>query len=312
MSLKKIKTSFIKLLMPLFYKFFSFFNANSRAINFLIEKKNKKNDCYNFENNIEQLLQNQKMIALDAGSQGGFNSDNFFLNRYNKFFKQILVDPIKNSDKDEKDKIYINKGLWSSKIKKKLYVLGKRPGSSSMYMPDKDAIKIYGFKDSEVNLFDVTSTEIIECDTIESNLKNLKIENIDYLKIDTQGAELEILKGLGNYKPLLIKCEIQIFPMYKEVPGWTELLDYLNILNYIIIDWKQIGSSITRTPVEMDMVFIPNFRNSDGKNKILNNQNKFISLMLMSGQIELLKKISELLGLGNKDIYMNLTDRYFN
>ena len=312
MSLKKIKTSFIKLLLPFFYKFFSFFNANSRAINFLIEKKNKKNDYYNFENNIKQLLQNQKMIALDAGSQGGFNSDNFFLNRYNKFFKQILVDPIKNSDKDEGDKIFINKGLWSSKIKKKLYILGKRPGSSSMYVPNKDSIKIYGFKDNEANLFDVTSTEIIECDTIESNLKNLKIENIDYLKIDTQGAELEILKGLGNYKPLLIKCETQIFPMYKEVPGWTELLDYLNILNYIIIDWKQIGSSITRTPVEMDMVFIPNFRNSDGKNKILNNQNKFISLMLMSGQIELLKKISELLGLGNKDIYMNLTDRYFN
>ena len=312
MSLKKIKTSFIKLLMPLFYKFFSFFNANSRAINFLIEKKNKKNNFYNFENNIEHLLQNQKMIALDAGSQGGFNSDNFFLKRYNKFFKQILVDPFKSFYKEEEDNIYINKGLWSSKIKKELYVLGKRPGSSSMYMPDKDAIKIYGFKDSEVNLFDVTSTEIIECDTIESNLKNLKIENIDYLKIDTQGAELEILKGLGNYKPLLIKCETQIFPMYKEVPEWTELLNYLNILNYIIIDWKQIGSSITRTPVEMDMVFIPNFRNSDGKNKILNNQNKFISLMLMSGQIELLKKISELLGLGNKDIYMNLTDRYFN
>ena len=37
-------------------------------------------------------------------------------------------------------------------------------------------------------LFDVTSTEIIECDTIESNLKNLKIENIDYLKIDTYGS----------------------------------------------------------------------------------------------------------------------------
>ena len=110
-------------------------------------------------------------------------------------------------------------------------------------------------KTARRGLFDVTSTEIIECDTIESNLKNLKIENIDYLKIDTQGAELEILKGLGNYKPLLIKCETQIFPMYKEVPGWTELLDYLNILNYIIIDWKQIGSSITRTPVEMDMVF---------------------------------------------------------
>ena len=66
------------------------------------------------------------------------------------------------------------------------------------------------------------------CDTISSNLKSINIQNLDYLKIDTQGAELEILKGLGDYRPLLIKCEIQIFPMYKNIPSWTELLNYLS------------------------------------------------------------------------------------
>ena len=99
-----------------------------------------------------------------------------------------------------------------------------------MYKPNKESIKIYGFKNKDISIFDVTSTEIIECDTIENSLNDCKIENIDYLKIDTQGAELEILKGLGKFQPLLIKCEVQIYPMYKDVPKWTDLLSYLSEL----------------------------------------------------------------------------------
>ena len=91
-----------------------------------------------------------------------------------------------------------------------------------MYKPNKDQLKCMDLKIKILKLFDVTSTQQIECDTIENNLNDCKIENIDYLKVDTQGAELEILKGLGKYKPLLIKCEVQIYPMYKDVPEWTE------------------------------------------------------------------------------------------
>ena len=132
------------------------------------------------------------------------------------------------------------------------------------------------------------------------------------MKVDTQGAELEILKGLGKYKPLLIKCEVQIYPMYKDVPEWTDLLQYLSKLNYMISDWRQIGSSCTRSPVEMDMIFIPNFNTEEGKKLIFDNQDKFISLMLMSVQIELLKRISEILQLGHENFYIKLMDRYYN
>ena len=308
---KKIKISIIKFLLPFFYKFFLILKANTRVINFLIEKKIRENDYYSFEKNIENFLQNKKMVAVDVGSQGGFNSDNFFPNKYNKFFKPILFDPIKDKNLQQ-NVTFINKGLWSSKKNKTLYILNKRPGSSSMYKPNPESIKMYGFKNKDISIFDVTSTETIECDTIENSLNDCKIENIDYLKIDTQGAELEILKGLGKFQPLLIKCEVQIYPMYKDVPKWTDLLSYLSELNYVVSDWKQIGSSNTRTPVEMDMIFLPNFNNDDGKKLILNNEKKFISLMLISGQIELLKRISELLNLKYQDFYMQLTDRYFN
>ena len=78
MPLKKIKTSITKLILPLLFRIFQFLKTNSRVINFLTEKRYNANDVYNFEENINNLLQNKKLIALDAGSQGGFNSDAFF------------------------------------------------------------------------------------------------------------------------------------------------------------------------------------------------------------------------------------------
>jgi len=312
MFLGKIRISITKLILPFLHKILQLLKANTRTVNFLNDKKINANNVYNFQINIEALLKNKKLIGLDVGAQGGFNSDKFFPEKYNKYFESILVDPLKNSLKDGQSKHIINKGLWSSKGIKKLYVLNKRPQSSSMYEPDKKSLTIYDFKEKDFHLFDVSKTEMVECDTLSSSLKELNINTLDYLKIDTQGAELEILRGLENYRPLMIKCEVQIFPMYRKEPGWTEVTDLLYKLGYMVSDWKKIGSHATRTPVEMDMVFIPNFLIDSGKKLILEKEKEFISLMLISGQIKLLKKVSKILNLGHSELYMKTEDRYFN
>ena len=312
MFLRKIRISTAKLILPFLYKILQLLKANTRTVNFLNDKKINANNAYNFQKNIEALLKNKKLIGLDVGAQGGFNSDKFFPEKYNKYFESILVDPLKNSLKSEESKHTINKGLWSSKGIRKFYILNKRPQSSSMYEPDKKSLTIYDFKEKDLHLFDVSKTEMVECDTLSSSLKELSINALDYLKIDTQGAELEILKGLENYRPLMIKCEIQIFPMYKQEPNWTEVTDLLYKLGYMVSDWKKIGSHATRTPVEMDMIFIPNFLIDSGRKIILKKEKEFISLMLISGQIKLLKKISKILNLGHSEFYMKTEDRYFN
>ena len=78
MSISKIKISITKLILPVLFKIFVFLQANSRVINYLNEKRQKSNDIYNFEENIKKLIGQKKLIALDVGSKGGFNSDFFF------------------------------------------------------------------------------------------------------------------------------------------------------------------------------------------------------------------------------------------
>ena len=80
----------------------------------------------------------------------------------------------------------------------------------------------------------------------------------------------------------------------------------------MISDWKEIGSHATKAPVEIDMVFIPNFLSESGKELILKRKKEFICLMLISGQIRLLKRISKILNLEHSKFYMNIEDKYFN
>ena len=127
MFLKKIRISVTKIILPFFHKILELLKANTRTVNFLNDKKINANNAYNFQKNIESLLKNKKLIGLDVGAQGGFNSDKFFPEKYNKYFESILVDPFKNSLRDKESKHAINKGLWSSKGVRKLYVLNKRP-----------------------------------------------------------------------------------------------------------------------------------------------------------------------------------------
>ena len=308
----KIFRSLIKIILPIIFKILIRFKSNRRVINFLNDKSYFSNHSHNFSSVIKDILKNDKILAMDVGAQGGFNSDFFFPKRYNIFFDKILVEPIKSeADKLSNNKYIINKGLWSKKEKKTLFVLGNRPGSSSMYEPQKKNFDLHNIKEKDYEKFNITNKQEVECDTLNNLLDGLKIKNLDYLKIDTQGSELEILKGIGNYRPLLIRLEAHIFSMYKDVPSWDKLLNYLYEMNYVLIDWKGIGSHSTRIAAEMDMIFIPNFNNSKGKNLLLSSKSKFKSLMLIFGQINLLKIIMKKLNIENQEIE-KFEDLYFN
>ena len=311
-KIQKFFRSLLKTLLPIIYKILITFKLNRRVINFLNEKAYKSNEQHNFKEHIENLIKNEKIVALDVGAQGGFNSDNFFPSKYNQFFKSILVEPIKEeANKLKEQKFLIKKGLWSNKEKKNLYILDNRLGSSSMYMPNEEAFDLHRIKQKDFQNFQVTRTIQIECDTISNQLSELNVNMLDYLKIDTQGAEFEILKGIGSFRPPLIKIEVHFFSMYKNVPSWHELVNFLYEMNYVLIDWKGIGDHSTRIPAEVDMIFVPNFNNKSGKELIKANIEKFTSLMLIFGQLKILQVILKRFKISDNKIE-KLEDYYFN
>ena len=111
--------------------------------------------------------------------------------------------------------------------------------------------------------------------------------------------------------PLLLKIEVQIVPMYENIPDWSELINHLYKLNYMTCEWGEIGNHATHSPVEMDMLFIPNYLNLTGKELIMSRKKKFISLMLIFGQIKLLQIISTKLNFSEMLEIEKLEDKFF-
>ena len=77
-------------------------------------------------------------------------------------------------------------------------------------------------------------------------------------------------------------------------------------------EWIEIGPHITKSPVEMDMIFIPNYLNDLGKRLILSREKEFISLMLIFGHIKLLQVISEKLNFSENFEVQKLKDKFFH
>ena len=303
----------IYFLVPIISKIFTILRLNSRIINQLNKLRHEVHIDDNHVSFVAELLDGSKLNALDVGAQGGFFNAHIFSSKYNNFFSPIVVEPIEIEAEKLINQGYkvISKGLWSSKCKKNIYILGKRTGSSSMYKPDKDAYALYNFKKKDFATFNVTEEIYVDCNTINDSLSELNVDHLDFLKIDTQGAELEILKGLGEYRPLMMKVEVQVVPMYKNVPHWCKLLDHLYNINYMTCEWTGIGPHSTRSPVEMDMIFIPNYLNDLGKKIILSREKEFISLMLIFGHIKLLQTISEKLNFSLNLELQKLKDKFF-
>ena len=116
---------------------------------------------------------------------------------------------------------------------------------------------------------------------------------------------------MGGYFPLIMKIEAQIIPMYHNVPSWSELVNYLYKINYMTCEWIEIGKHITRTPAEMDMIFIPNYLTEFGIKTITSREKEFISLMIIFGQIKLLQNISSKLNFASNSEIQKLRDKFF-
>ena len=110
----------------------------------------------------------------------GFDPDIEECKRLERKYKNsnITLVPIALSDRAEIKKLYIT----------------NEPACSSLYQPNKHLTKNYPALDCarEVSQVEITTS------TLNKWAKELGISSIDYIKIDTQGSELDILKGATN------------------------------------------------------------------------------------------------------------------
>ncbi len=164
----------------------------------------------------------RKLYVLDIGARNGLGWP--WSGAKNNAINSILVEP----DPIEAEKLVKqNKGiilpyaLWNKETTLNLNI-NNSPGTSSVF--DANINFLSQFADSK--RFNVGHKIKINTKTIDILANNNELTNIDFVKIDVQGAELDILKGGVNYlKNNLVglESEVEFSPMYKNQPLFSEL-----------------------------------------------------------------------------------------
>ena len=93
--------------------------------------------------------------------------------------------------------------------------------------------------------------------TLDELVKKEKIPLPDFLKIDTQGSELDILKGskesLSQCSLIYLECPIVEYNL--NAPKLNEYIDYLNSINFVPLDICEIHK-MDNVLIQIDILFI--------------------------------------------------------
>ena len=179
----------------------------------------------------------------------------------------------------------------------------KYSGWTSLFEPDEAAINIFpAFRDN------ATVIEKIPVDTRPLDSIS-EIKNIDFLKLDVQGSELDCLKsGIEKISScVFIQLEISFVTLYKNQPGFGEVDLFLREMGFIphcfaaIKQWPIAPLVINNNPtqplnqlLEADLVYVKNFIQPSN---LTNEQLKQMALIAHHcfGSFDLAAKCIELL-----------------
>lgn len=167
----------------------------------IVDLKNK----LKIKNFFTKIYKKKEIVIFDIGAHRG-ETINFFLKSF-QIKKIFAFEPNydvystinKKFAKDKKIEIY-NIGLGDNEYEKNLKVFNES-SSSTFTQLNKDS-KYFKRKNKILNFFlkeeDQIQNKMVKVISLNKFIKEKNIENIDILKIDTEGFEFKILKGLSN------------------------------------------------------------------------------------------------------------------
>lgn len=112
-----------------------------------------------------------------------------------------------------------------------------QPGLSSLLRPDEEITARYWFADA----FEIARVEQVEAITLDAAATAFGFEDACFLKLDTQGTELEILQSgerllASSVQGLYVETNFQ--PFYREQPLFADVDEFLRTRGFVLIDLR--------------------------------------------------------------------------
>ncbi len=181
---------------------------------------------------IERIIGSKTISLLDVGAANGVYDR---WSAFKKYIDYFAVEPDARSSasviKSDSSSAYnsetlITKALWHTAGEVTLN-LCRKPMASSIYEPNRQFTDL--FPEPERN--DIIGKVKLACETVDQVAQQLNA-SFDVIKLDIQGAELDVLRGSKNSldHALAIDIEVEFSELYRDQPLFDQI--YAELRNY--------------------------------------------------------------------------------
>lgn len=192
-----------------------------------------------FEMPDSNLLKKKNPLWLvDVGASGGID---LRWSRVADNFMAIMFEPDPReyerlSRECGKNMVVLNAALSDSEEVLDFHLCRKQE-VSSVYVPNVEFLK--KFPDAE--RFDVVRKISLKADTLDNQLKTNQIPEVDFMKIDTQGYELPILRGGQNYlnRVIGLELEVEFVSLYEDQPLFNDVNGFVTKAGFELFDLRR-------------------------------------------------------------------------
>jgi len=233
---------------------------NVMSMNFLkkplihyLQKENK-----NIKFILQKLLKNNKFFYLDIGAAEGTPKRWKIVEN---IVEKILIEPHPESAKELRDMGYnvIDKVLYSKTNIDLSFNHAKKKMCSSFLDPNLNHLS----KFSNSERFHVVKKTKFNTSTLDEELRKVN-KKPDFMKIDAEGTEIEILKGSTQSLKNMLGIEIEgsFFQIRKNQPLVNDILKFLSSAEFEFIDflsiirWDKYKYRYTGQPQITDLLFL--------------------------------------------------------
>lgn len=198
----------------------------------------------------EDIYKTYPITIVDAGASGGI------MPLWKLHRKHLLIIGFEPDDRAFEDLSsqqntlvkYFNFGLSQQSSEISFYLTRKQQ-NSSCFLPNRELLDRF----PKPNRFDVIEEITLKCRSLDEFLHEEKLLDVDFVKLDTQGSELNILQGattILEQSVFGLEIEVCFNELYQSAPLFSDIDLFVRQFGFDLIDlrtvsWKRtVGANV--------------------------------------------------------------------
>jgi FkbM family methyltransferase len=188
-----------------------------------------------------EIFEKYPLTLVDVGASGGIASQ---WKRHRLYLRVIGFEPdpraFENLSSQNLPQTQFFKVALHSLSGTVPFYLTRKQETSSCFLPNRDFLDRF----HKPNRFDVINETTLTCEPLDKLLHKSGTRDVDFIKSDTQGAELDILTGASSLLAETVfglELEVAFAPIYEKSPLFADIDIFLRKFGFSLIDLRTVS-----------------------------------------------------------------------